>query len=49
MLLDLIAGVEREHHVRMATELVVRASTGEPPLELRPASAAGDLATASAD
>jgi len=49
MLLDLIAGVEREHHVRMATELVVRSSTGEPPLELRPATVPGDLATASAD
>src|SRR5690606_2506191 len=31
MLLDLLAGRDREQHLRMRTELVVRASTGAPP------------------
>lgn len=35
MLLDLINGVEREPHVRMSTELVVRGTTTEPPEHAR--------------
>ncbi|WP_084039654.1 LacI family DNA-binding transcriptional regulator [Demequina sp. NBRC 110053] len=35
MLLDLINGVEREHHVRMATELIVRGTSAPPPATLR--------------
>lgn len=38
MLLDLIKGVERETHVRMSTELVVRGSTAPPPETVRAAS-----------
>lgn len=33
MLLDLLAGREREQHLRMRTELVVRGTTGPPPAE----------------
>ena len=37
MLLDLIEGTEREHHVRMSTELVVRGTSADAPREVRPA------------
>ncbi len=37
MLLDIIRGKERETHVRMSTELVVRASTAPPPEVVRAA------------
>ena len=37
MLLDLIDGVERDPHVRMTTELVVRESSADVPLEVKPA------------
>ncbi len=31
MLLDILAGIERDTHVRMPTELIVRESTAPPP------------------
>jgi len=37
MLLDIIAGVECETHVRMNTELIVRDSCGPVPIQLKPA------------
>lgn len=37
MLLDIIRGVERETHVRMSTELIVRTSSAPPPEQVRPA------------
>ena len=37
MLLDIINGVERETHVRMSTELILRESTAPPPTTVRPA------------
>ncbi len=37
MLLEIIRGVERETHIRMSTELVVRDSTAPPPSSVRPA------------
>ncbi len=49
MLLDLINGVEREHHVRMSTELVVRGTSAAPPTVLRRATPPAVEASAPAD
>src|SRR5690606_21345146 len=40
MLLDLIKGIERDTHVRMSTELVVRGSTAPPPATVQMANIA---------